>query len=237
MTEEDWWKCIDARAMLVCGLLRTSPRKLRLFAVACCRACPRLLSDPSHRRDIDLAERFADGAASQQELEAAHLRVNSLACRLNVGDMTEADICQMADVTAVANVISPSGDPASDAVWQLRRAGHDVDREMVAILHDVFGNPFRPVGFDPPAWFGPFLAKVGESAHQMLGELNPAWRTPTVVALASQMYQSRDFSTMPILADALQETGCDNEDLLNHCHAPGPHVRGCWVVDWVLKKG
>jgi hypothetical protein len=51
------------------------------------------------------------------------------------------------------------------------------------------------------------------------------------------MYESRHFSPMPILADALQDAGCDNPDVLDHCRGPGPHVRGCWVVDLVLGKG
>jgi hypothetical protein len=80
------------------------------------------------------------------------------------------------------------------------------------IIRDIFGNPFRPVTFDPD------------------------WRTSTAVALAQQMYDSRDFSAMPILADALQDAGCENAEILNHCRGPGPHVRGCWVVDLVLGK-
>lgn len=64
----------------------------------------------------------------------------------------------------------------------------------------------------------------------------PAWRTSTAVALAQQMYDTRDFSAMPILADALQDAGCDNADILGHCRGPGPHVRGCWLVDLVLDK-
>jgi hypothetical protein len=63
-----------------------------------------------------------------------------------------------------------------------------------------------------------------------------AWRTDTTVALARQMYESRDFSAMPILADALQDAGCDNEAVLHHCRTLGPHVCGCWVVDLVLGK-
>lgn len=57
-----------------------------------------------------------------------------------------------------------------------------------------------------------------------------------VGSLAEQMYESRDFSAMPVLADALQESGCDNDDILSHCRGVGPHVRGCWVVDLVLGK-
>ena len=75
-----------------------------------------------------------------------------------------------------------------------------------------FGDPRRPVAIDS------------------------GWRTSTVLALARGMYESRDFGAMPILADALQDAGCDSDDILNHCRGPGPHVRGCWVVDLVLGK-
>jgi hypothetical protein len=44
------------------------------------------------------------------------------------------------------------------------------------------------------------------------------------------------FDLLPILADALQEAGCTNSDILQHCHSPRPHVRGCWVVDLLLGK-
>ncbi|MBY0459193.1 MAG: hypothetical protein K2V38_17825 [Gemmataceae bacterium] len=80
------------------------------------------------------------------------------------------------------------------------------------MFRDIFGNPFRPVVFLPD------------------------WRTSTAVALAAQMYDLRDFSAMPILADALQDAGCDSDDILGHCRGDGPHVRGCWVVDLVLGK-
>jgi hypothetical protein len=81
------------------------------------------------------------------------------------------------------------------------------------LVRECFGNPFRPVTFPPE------------------------WRTDTAVALARQMYEAREFSAMPILADALQDAGCDNADVLNHCRdASLNHVRGCWVVDLVLDK-
>jgi hypothetical protein len=81
------------------------------------------------------------------------------------------------------------------------------------IMRDVLGNPFQR-----------FAVKR-------------AWFTETVVALARQAYQSEDFSLMPILADALQEAGCENDDILNHCRDTKQiHVRGCWVVDLVLGK-
>ncbi|MBA4065802.1 MAG: hypothetical protein C0501_19205 [Isosphaera sp.] len=76
--------------------------------------------------------------------------------------------------------------------------------------------------------FGSTLSRVA---------LDPAWRTDTAVSLARGMYEGRDFAAMPILADALQDAGCDTDGILAHCRDPHQvHVRGCWVVDLVLGK-
>jgi hypothetical protein len=80
------------------------------------------------------------------------------------------------------------------------------------LLRDVIGNPFRPVALDP------------------------RWLTSTVVALAAGIYADRAFDRLPILADALEDAGCDSADILAHCRSDGPHARGCWVVDLVLGK-
>ncbi len=82
----------------------------------------------------------------------------------------------------------------------------------MALVRDIIGNPFHPITLDP------------------------AWLTPKVVHLAQQIYDNRAFVRLPALADALEEAGCDNPEILNHCRGPGPHVRGCWVVDAVLGK-
>ena len=76
------------------------------------------------------------------------------------------------------------------------------------------------------------------TAHPPLGQVafGPEWCTSTAVAIAAQMYESRYFSPMPILADALEDAGCDNADILDHGRGHGPHVRGCWVVDLVLSN-
>ncbi|MBA4062425.1 MAG: hypothetical protein C0501_01720 [Isosphaera sp.] len=80
------------------------------------------------------------------------------------------------------------------------------------LLRCVFGNPFRPVTAEP------------------------RWLTSTVVQLAAGVYADRAFDRLPILADALQDAGCDDDQVLTHLRGPGPHARGCWVVDLVLGK-
>jgi hypothetical protein len=96
-----------------------------------------------------------------------------------------------------------------DVVW----GGPDVPVIVCALIREVFGNPFRRV------------------------KPNPVWLTSDVSALARGIYDERAFDRMPILADALQDAGCTNEEVLNHCRdAKATHVRGCWVVDLVLEK-
>ena len=68
-------------------------------------------------------------------------------------------------------------------------------------------------------------------------DTDPAWLTSAVVGLARAIYDGRAFDLMPILADALQDAGCDNADILNHCRSGGVHVRGCRVVDLILGMG
>jgi len=84
---------------------------------------------------------------------------------------------------------------------------------QVRLFRDIFGNPFRPVTADP------------------------AWLTSDVLLLARGINQEKAFDRMPILADALQDAGCDNDEILNHCRAEGwEHVRGCWVIDLLLGR-
>jgi hypothetical protein len=98
-----------------------------------------------------------------------------------------------------------------DSVPKLSRRNQEKAAQCM-LIRDIFGNPFRSIA------------------------LNPSWLTSTVLALAQGIYAEKAFDRMPILADALQDAGCDNEDILNHCRGPGPHVRGCWVVDLLLGK-
>ncbi len=84
------------------------------------------------------------------------------------------------------------------------------ERAQCVLIREILGNPFRPITPDS------------------------FWLTSTVTDIARGIYDSRYFSPMPILADALQDAGCENADILDHCRVPGPHVRGCWVVDLVL---
>jgi hypothetical protein len=117
---------------------------------------------------------------------------------------------------ALAHVrIHPSAFSVQSVFHDSAHAAADPEAEYAVqadLFRCVFQNPFRPVAFVS------------------------GWRTDTTVALARQMYEAREFGAMPILADALQDAGCDSADILDHCRGSGPHVRGCWVLDLVLGK-
>jgi len=98
---------------------------------------------------------------------------------------------------------------AGDSTWD------DASQRFCRLLRDTFGNPFRPVVIDP-AWL-----------H---------WNGGTIVRLAAAIYDERRFQDMPVLADALEEAGCGDAHLLDHCRQPGEHARGCWLLDHLLDK-
>src|SRR5262249_20605230 len=83
------------------------------------------------------------------------------------------------------------------------------------LLREIFGNPFRPASIDPTVL---------------------KWNSGTIPKLAQAIYDERRFREVPIVADALEEAGCDNAAILSHCRSGDEHVRGCWVVDLLLGK-
>jgi hypothetical protein len=193
-------------------------RKERLFACACCRRFWDHLRDERSRAAIEAAEQFADGLIDRKARGAALLEATRASRAAHAAGGTRFGVVHLLE-DAVQCLLSLHRDDvffvaANRLLNQPARlrlgTAQSEDLEQANLLRDVFGNPFRPVA------------------------LSPGWRTDTVVALARQMYDSRDFSAMPILADALQDAGCDNHAVLSHCHGRGAHVRGCWVVDGAL---
>ena len=87
--------------------------------------------------------------------------------------------------------------------------------KLTPLVRDIFGNPFRRVKVDP-AWL--------------------RWNNGTVPTIAQGVFDDRAFDRLPILADALADAGCNNEDILAHCRSANPHTHGCWVVDLLLGK-
>ncbi len=259
--EGAWVTCTDPRPM--CALLRGKERgrKFRLFACACCRRVEHLLTDEHSHHALEVFERFLDGELTLMqysigEREAAGAcaaQVRVVGASESQRGTSEADRVRlfafMLASQAVADCFGNITSAAADCCGalrgygtaeltddtQLRETGDRIEAAertaQAALLRDIFGNPFQPIAFDP------------------------VWRTPAAVALARKMYDSHDFGEMPDLADLLQDAGCENERILDHCrystlqaaeHGTSPgrgdgvrnsaHVRGCWVVDLVLGK-
>jgi hypothetical protein len=223
MTEAEWLACTDPMPMLEFLRSKASDRKLRLFGVACCRRIWHLLRDERSRKTVEVAERFAEGTATEEELTQAENDANDVWNELAYaeGDVTDAETdasdAACGSACYAEGAIGAAGSASHSAVYALSYAGQQaVEQEgQCRLLRDLFGNPFRPVAVDP-SWL--------------------TWNDGTVVKLAQAIYDQRRFTDLPILADALEEAGCTDADILAHCRSEGPHVRGCWVVDLILGK-
>ncbi|WP_246523022.1 hypothetical protein [Gemmata palustris] len=207
MTEAEWLTCVELKPMWSALPLETCLRKSRLFMIACCRRHFHRAVDQECKEAIEVAERFADGSEQLQTL-------TRLGEQIPPSD--QDDYGMPPPFPAAARWITRGEFTQSkdirflmDQVTLLMQdaGGRGEQAAQATLLLDIFGNPFRPIA------------------------LESEWLTSTVLALAEGIYQDRAFDRMPILADALQDAGCDSDDVLTHCRGPGPHVRGCWVVD------
>lgn len=219
MTEAEWNACTDPAPMLAFlqNEGKASRRKLRLFAVACCRKMAHVMSDESLRRPLDVAERFAEGKATDEELFSAYQEAarNARVIRAK-GAWAVVSVASTGPFNAARGVAHATRSVTLHAnrglephVWHSTPGmSHD---EQAALLRDIFPFP------DGPA-------------------LDPAWLSGAVPSLARVIYDERAFNRMPVLADALEDAGCHDERILGHCRASGGHVRGCWVIDLLLGR-
>jgi hypothetical protein len=255
---------------------RVGPRKLRLFACACVRAVWHLLPDGRGRRAVEVAERFADGQAREEERQDAWLDVS--------GDGDTGGLLLGNPGSPERLVVLTARDCLRDFghVWWTPTGYPIPPAAQAALLCCISGDPWRPVALARADW------RPGLSAHARDGWVSHyPWLSPTVVAVARAAYDERrpcgrckgqgevyvsladggtplrsyapnevygsGYQTCPachgagtdglldpdrlsILADALEETGCQEGDMLRHLRGPGPHARGCWALDLVLGK-
>jgi AcrR family transcriptional regulator len=208
MTEAEWLTTTDPRPMLDFLRPRASNRKLRLFACGCGRQLWSRLDDERSRRSVEVAERFADGLATADELESAW--VESYLANSHSPPQSDPDV--RAASTAATAAAARSFGRVFGAAFQAGECLSGVLDVGGDLLRDIFGNLFRPAA------------------------LHWSWLTPSVLDLAREIYAGRAFDRLSVLADALQDAGCDHPDVLSHCRDDGSHIRGCWVVDLVLGK-
>jgi hypothetical protein len=181
-----------------------------VFAVACCRRIWHLLGDDRSRAAVEVAERWADGDASREELLVAFGEAEDATAEMRgrgdaayhaasaADDLVYGEKLGLYDSWLEASLVGTQDRPEGPA--------------QAALVRDIFGNPFRPV------------------------TMAAGWLTSTVASLARGVYEERTFQRLPILADALEEAGCRDGELLDHCRGEGPHARGCWAIDLILGK-
>jgi hypothetical protein len=228
-----------------------SDRRLRLFFCGCCARIADLMPTPEARAVLTAAEAYADGQIDDDDLENAAraceqivrgpvspsarwlsyeheaVRAANLVHRSEAAGRLGA-LAAAARAWAGGNVwrrhVKSLGgvlrvDPREFAPLEsvVRTCDRAFTNELSAesrlqatLLRDVVGNPFQPCTIDP-AWL--------------------EWNDGTIARLASSIYQERRFGDVPILADALEDAGCRDDEFLSHCRGGGPHIRGCWVID------
>jgi hypothetical protein len=209
MTEAEWLACADPQQMLSFVQGRASDRKLRLFGAACCWERGALLYEEANRRCLAAFVRFADGEVTWRKAQAARDAAFPTWGHVSILQ------CPDAGEDAYETALGAAG-PATPTEY----FGRNRNAAQARLLRDIFGNPFRPVGIDP------------------------AWRTPDVARLAQAAYEEGfpqsgflDADCLAVLADALEDAGCQSEEVLLHLRGRGPHVKGCWAVDALLGRG
>jgi hypothetical protein len=210
MTEQEWLTCADPEAMLKPLRGRVSDRKLWLFAVACAWERGVLVGEEQNRRYLAALVRFADGKATRRKAQAARRAAYPTWGQVSILDFPDPGLG--AWETAERAIGSGWLDEYRYPQRVVRR-----NAAQAGLARCVFGNPFRP---SPAA---------------------PDWATPDVTAVAHAAYEEGfpdsgflDPVRLSVLADALEDAGCDRDDLLAHLRGPGPHARGCWAVDACL---
>jgi hypothetical protein len=231
-------------------MLATAPgsagsRKLRLFAVACCRVAWSCFSTPqSLPPEVEVAERFADGLASADELRLAHTAASEHLGRIRMGTEgppREAQrlrwACQAVCHATAPSLVEVIGGNMAEVSWAAFAAGYTIaDLTLARSGHDTLSLFHRSAvnelaGEQLCAVFRDIIGGPQRRAARALPE-----RMETTVAIARSIYEGHTFHELPVLGDALEEAGCTDSGLLDHCRTSGTHYRGCWVVDLVLGK-
>jgi hypothetical protein len=250
MTEPEWLASTNAWRMLRYVqqhlLISRTPggaRRLRLLAVACCRQVWPLLTDPRSRAAIEVAERYADGKARKAELQEACETAQEVEQERQQQKFALSHppppaqlmpihqawvLASMAVSTARTQLLARAAQLVLVDLSHIAAAGHPGNPKAAAaarqqgeaaasgLLHDLFGNPFRPAPTILDSWL--------------------TWNAGTVKKLAWGIYDERAFGRLPMLADALEEAGCTDTVILDHCRRDGLQARGCWLVDLLLGK-
>jgi hypothetical protein len=231
MTEAEWQVCVRPDRMLTFlhHYRPTSDRRLWLFAASCCRRIWNLLSDERCRAAVEAVERVVDGHGQPEEREDAKAAARTVFASLRTASDRASPNAALAVLYATGGSL-----PGRDVPFSV---ANRVDQTVEAATYAVApaGGPVRVAEYAGQSNLlrciigNPFLRTT--AARSWL-----TWREGTILKLAQAIYEERAFDRLPILGDALEDAGCDNDIVLGHCRQVGEHVLGCWVVDLLLGK-
>jgi hypothetical protein len=223
VTEAEWLACEDPVRMIRFLRSKASERKRRLFAVACCRRLWDLFVHESSRAAVETAERLADGKVGEGDRIRA--KEAALAPLPKVPDTQGerpgylryyvSNTPEYHSALAAVAVLSPAAAFAARSAAQWSAGGPAEKAARCDLLRCIYYFPGRTRPIEQ-AWL--------------------SWNGGVVPTLARSIYDDRAFDRLPLLADALEDAGCTDAEILGHLRSPGPHVRGCWAVDRILRK-
>jgi hypothetical protein len=223
MTLAEWLKATNWRAMYEtlrrpCMEGRISPRKQASFCIACWRHAWQDLARPSPwhdlvRQAVEFAEHFVAGRCSAEDWYAAVKRADDAVPTIKPPpDLFPSSLLDVMAAIALRMAMRSKSQGAG-------QAGIDaaVAREWARhgeLLREIFTDFFVPA----------------DAAQAWL-----RWDGGALAQIARSIQDAGRFEDLPVLADALEEAGCTDQTFLEHCRGPGPHVRGCWVVDLLAR--
>lgn len=206
---------------------KLSPRKLRLYGCACCRAVWGLLKKKASRAAVEVAERFADGLTDLKDLGEASRAATQ--AREGLKGRPYRAAAMAAELVWASAILE-------GAFCRRRLLPKDglKNAETWPLLRDIAGNPFH-------SWTDPRMSmpRTGQLPTGLCGTicwLDLRWLTSDVLGLAKDAYENRRFDLLPVLADALDDSGFPFIHVQEHLRSPGPHVLGCWALDLILGK-
>lgn len=216
MTEDEWLKCEDSEAMLDFATPLTSKRKLQLFAAACFRRLSHLLADDRQSKAIEMLENASAGLDLQSIREIVKGTRHAVPSSedSSSGKCKDTDDPYIVALMLYRELVSQStAHHATHAARGLADGGIMERKVQSQLLRCIVGPlPFRNVSIDS------------------------AWATPAILSLARSIDDSRDFHQLPLLGHALQQAGCNDQTILEHCNDLGMHVKGCWIINSLLMK-
>ena len=229
MEETEWLFSANPTEMFKVLAGHKDRRKLHLFAVACARTVQHHMLDARSINALEVMERLIEGQATDAERVAAiHEAWRASEEARDTKDLATAAACDAAyrainiSSYSVANsgmraASRATGKRAAVATVRATAYGH-----QAMLIRDIFGNPFQTKNLRS-IWI-----------HQCKRVL--LWNSATVLAIAQSIYAEKCWDQLPILADAMEDAGCTVQPMLQHLRGPGPHARGCWVVDTIRGK-